>query len=161
MSQPWGHLPPRKITPISRHPSISGKLAALGGVAWGEWFWDAYMREGSATCFAVLPERVTGRRSQAAFLYTSQSSSRGKCRPPIRQKCHAARRQGYGGVLRVGGSMPHGRPIENITPGGGSPPNALAAGRRIGQSSSIPSRYSSRQRPTGRSASSRYPGLPV
>jgi hypothetical protein len=40
----------------------------------------------------VLPERVTGSRLQAAFLYTLQSSSRGKGRLLIRQKWQATLR---------------------------------------------------------------------
>jgi hypothetical protein len=51
--------------------------------------------------------------------------------------------------------------IEDITPGGGSTPYALAADRRIGQSSSIPSRYRSRKRPTAWSARSRCPGSSI
>jgi len=50
----WNRL--GKPLPISLHPSISCKLAALGRVAM-EWFWEAYMREASATSFAVLPEK--------------------------------------------------------------------------------------------------------
>src|SRR5260370_5049075 len=39
--------------------------------------------------------------------------------------------------------------VEDVTLGGGSPPSALLSDRHIGQSSSTPSRYSSRERPTG------------
>src|SRR3989442_13614264 len=125
-----------------------------------QWFWEAHMREASASSFAVLPKRVTGSRLQAAFLCTLPGRSRGKGRLAIRQEWQTplGPRRGSRKSMPVAlvarcvseARGPHGGSIEDVTPSGGSTPNDLAGGRRIGETSSTPSRYKNRKKPKGR-----------
>src|SRR6266496_2678179 len=117
---------------LIRHPSYTGLLITLLGLGLSSTNWlSLLVLMGCALLGLSYPSATTCSRKSTLVALAARcvSSARG----------------------------PHGGSIEDITPSGGSTPNALAADRRIGQSSSTPSRYRSRKRPTGWSARARCP----
>ncbi len=80
-----------------------------------EWFWEAYMREASATSFAVLPERISLLAVQLPTLWRRIDVSGNRRRHPADTEAEKGQQDG----LRALAAPDHQCEYENNRPGDG------------------------------------------